>query len=368
MVEIIWILIYTFLLVVAFYLNAKIGMHFTLLKEADIAFVMKGEEIERVILGLKAEDVEEITENLSARGIPWSDKSDLLARVLGIHYVSWIYPFRRLHVFELLAEGIRDGSEGKETPGEDALMREWLYHHRKEVKSLRWRFPRPVLLEGVELADRTTIDIIVMSVLEIKDPYIPVFVFKGNFFPLAASFIESATIDLVVGETGKQFSEGKEMTYSNFVKIDKGEGSDFSTTLRNTVNEGEAAEKKGLISVLGIEAHKAYIFKYGLSKGQEEIEAASRAEAAERMRAKGEVEKARGTAKALRINAMAEARRVRVIADALVEEGVDPNVAAEFIRTLVKTDNVRQAGLSTWLDAEGGLSALASLLKKGGRS
>lgn len=362
-----WIFIYAALLVLALYLDARLGMHLTFMKEADIGFVMKGEELKKVILGLKKEDCRDVIESLKKRGIKWTGKDSPLARFLGVHYVSMLYPFRKLHRFEILAEGVRDGSEGKEIPEEGSIIREWLYQHRKEVRSLRWRFPRPVLVEGVELADRTKLDIIVMAVLEVEDPYVPIFVYKGGFFPLVSSFIESATIDLVVGKSGEEFGEeGKEMTYSHFVNMDKGEGSKFSSALRKAINEGDESEKKGLPRVLGIKAHKAFIFKYDLSKDQKELDEATRAEAIERMKAKGVIEKAKGDAKARRINAQAEARRGKVIVKALIDEGVDPNLAAEYVRVLIKTENIRGSGVTTWLDAEsGGIPAIAKVLKGG---
>ncbi len=351
---VIWVILFLGLLAIAVYLDAKAGLHLTFLGETDIAFVMQGNELRRVLIGLKRPDSYKIRENLDKRRIPWRDRrSNWLASWFGIHYVSVLYPLFRLHEFEILAEGLKDGTQGRELPEEGALMREWVYRQKRLTKALRWKFPRPFVVEEVELADRITVDVIVMTFLEIEDPYPPIFTYRGNFFEAAAPFVGSATIDLVVGESGRDMArkaglEGEDLRYPNFIRIDKGEGSEFSKELR-------AAIDKVLPNVLGIKTEKAYVFNVGLSKEQQEIESASRQEAVEQMRAKGVIEKARGEATARRINAEAEAMRFNTIVASFIERGVAADVAANAARALIKYENIRDSGLTTWVDVEGGL-------------
>jgi len=348
MIFLLLILLLLVLLAVALYVDARAGIHFTFLDETDMAFVIRGQELYKVLIGLKRSDSEKVREKIEEREIKWSDReSSILAKCLGIYYVSIFYPLFKIHKFSILAEGIKDGSEGKEIiPGDN--MEKLIYRRQKEVNSLRWRFPRPVIVNGVELADKVTINIIVMTILEIEDPYPPVFTYRGYFFQIVASFVESAVIDLVVGKP-------KNITYAEFVGMDKGEASDFSSSLCDAINAGNKANGKGLPTIMGIKADKAYIFRYDLSAEQKEVEEASRAESVEKMRAQGVVAKAEGNAKAIEINALSEALRFKAIIESMVKQEVNPNMAAEVARTIIKTENVRDSKVTTWVDAEGGL-------------
>ena len=102
------------------------------------------------------------------------------------------------------------------------------------------------------------------------------------------------------------------------------------------------------------------IFAYkGIDKSGKDIKGNINADnllqAKQKMRAQGVVAKAEGNAKAIEINALSEALRFKAIIESMVKQEVNPNMAAEVARTIIKTENVRDSKVTTWVDAEGGL-------------
>lgn len=352
----------------AIYWDATLGMHFTFVEESKIYFVLKGEELHRVLLGIPHADSVKLRANLDKRGIKWSskEKGSFLTRRFGIHFVGFLYPLVKLHRFTIVAEGVKEGTAGHELPTEKGALREWIYHEKREIAGLRWRFPRPVIVEGVELADRFTIDVLVMVLLEVEDPYLPVFVYGGDFFRIISSITQSAMNDMVVGK-----DEADRVKYSTFINIDKGEGSEFARELQKKINTGiehgdtlpDAA--RGLTHVMGICAIKAYVEKFALSPEQEKIEAAVRAKEQERHEAEAKIEKAKGDAEARRLNIESEALRPASIVAGLVHHGVDPNAAAQLVRDMIKTENMKQWKGGTWVDGGGQAMVAVSDRDKG---
>lgn len=342
----------TVFLAVAIYLDAKAGWHFTFVRQTDIKFVVKGGEVCKAILGLDKSESGAIKKNLessdhSGGKIPCSDKdSSWLARTFGIHYVHWLYPQFRIHSFRILAEGLKDGSGGREVPKGNVLMREWFYHQDRTVDALRWKFPRPVLVEGVELQDGVTVDIIVTLICEVEDPYTPVFSYRGDFFPTLASLVKSATIDLVLGSEESN-------TYPKFIKMKKGADNPLSDALLAAVNGGNNETpdpKKGIWGLLGIKAVKAYIHDYSPSADQLKVEEAQRAESVAQMQAKAAIAEAEGKAKAMLIAAEARGQQLKIMVRGAIDGGVTPDRAAELVRTQIRMESVEHSKLTTFVE------------------
>ncbi len=97
----------------------------------------------------------------------------------------------------------------------------WVSHEENfHTDTLRKVVTLPILMAGVELEDRTKVDLLVNAIIRFDDPKIFVFNLKGNYRALI-TIITSKVSDLV--------KNIKDLT--EFISKDKGEGSDFFATL-----------------------------------------------------------------------------------------------------------------------------------------
>ena len=160
---------------------AKLGYFYTTLESGDIKFLMRGETLHSTIYDLPAgKDIPCVNKGKGFK------KSSFNKRY-GLYWVG-IPPFARVHSFPITKE--RENPTGKK-------VQDWILRDPQEtvVSSLRFVFPRPFVLEAVELADRTPIDLLVICKFEVVDPYLPVFIFKGRFAENASGIIRSAVVD-----------------------------------------------------------------------------------------------------------------------------------------------------------------------------
>ena len=303
--------------------------HFITIEETDVIFIVRGGEPQKCIIGLpRGEHFEKITRSLETRGIEWVDRTtSLIARRTGRYFTSWLYPLVKVHRFTVMAGGLKDGSgAGKEKPKEGAPLREWMYQDKREVRSLRTRFPRPVLVEGTEMMDTFRVDNIVMLMLRVVDPYIPVFTYKGDFFRMVNAITESVLNDMVVSK-----SSGRSYKYTEYVQEDKGDGSEFAKELKKKIHSG--------LKALGLECEKAYLHAIALAPGQEtQMQAALAAETAElqakavRATADGALyatkRQAEGEAFTIKTKGEADGEANRAKAQPLIDAGADADLVS----------------------------------------
>ena len=145
----------------------------------------------------------------------------------GLYWIG-VPPFGRVHQFSIVKE--RENPSGKSA-------QEWITRDPQEtpVDTLRYVFPRPFVLEAVELADRTPIDLLVICKFEVVDPYLPVFIFKGKFAENASGIIRSAVIDTLKKETLDSFIAAEKDEVSGILQHMKERDGDFNKVLVNQV-------------------------------------------------------------------------------------------------------------------------------------
>jgi len=156
---------------------AKLGWFFTTLESGSIKFIMRGETLHTTIYDLPAgKDIGCVNKKTGFKK-SWFNKR------FGLYWIG-VPPFGRVHQFSIVKE--RENPSGKSA-------QEWITRDPQEtpVDTLRYVFPRPFVLEAVELADRTPIDLLVICKFEVVDPYLPVFIFKGKFAENASGIIRS---------------------------------------------------------------------------------------------------------------------------------------------------------------------------------
>lgn len=114
------------------------------------------------------------------------EKQTFWEKRVGARYYGF-WPFNSIHQFEIEKQYENLSGTGPEN---------WVRSGGKfSVRALRYTFPRPYVFTDIELADRWTISLKLVVKFEVVDPYIPVYVFRGDFFTQAGSILEGAVID-----------------------------------------------------------------------------------------------------------------------------------------------------------------------------
>lgn len=192
-----------------------------------------------------------------------------------------------------------------------------------------------------------------MATFRVVNPYIPIFVYKGKFFQLLEAAIRSAVIDFCADES---------MTYEKFVRTEKSSGTPFSARIVD-INEHSAKAPEGIRKAFGIEVVEAWVHDFDIVPEDKQFADAARIEQIRKFEAGAAIQRAKGEAQARRLNAAAEGMRYKTLAASLTKLGVDPNMAAEIVGQQVRTENIRDSRLTTWV--EGGGTAVPTIPLKG---
>jgi regulator of protease activity HflC (stomatin/prohibitin superfamily) len=346
------------------FLVAKNRMHAFFPREGTIASIVKGETFKTFVPRIEGKTVRKKPFE-TAPGEEeerWTiddgeSKPGLLEKLAGVYWISITYPFTHLHSMTIDARRLSEGAK------KDAPISSLVEHEPKVIHELRWKFPRPVLVMGVELKDNLRIDILTFITFEVVHPYLPIFVFGGDFFELLDSAVESAIIDFCKG-----------VTYKEFLRTSKGKGGDrgstsiseFTERILRINDEGDIdGVPDGIIAGVGIRACDAYVYRFDLSEEDKKTQEAVQAEEIARLNAEATRRTAEGTKDANRLALEGEASGARKFMQALIDKGVDPNVAANVYRRMVETTKIGNSSLSTWVEGDGA-SVLVNTEKKGG--
>jgi hypothetical protein len=286
-------------------------------------------------------------------------------------------------------------AEVKATP----TLQERIEPDEGDIDSIRFIFPRPMVVERVELAgDNSEVNLLVLMTWRLVIPSLPIFYFEGKFMPLldadvAAGIVDfCATHQVQVDENGNYNPEGKSkspLTYQLWLRMPKDKGSPFHRHLiglnadRDFREDLERAGKKELVQHLDTllkdtakeeipeglrqKIPLGLVAKYGLvlvdidilawepDKNTKELANAVQAKELAKRKADGVREEALGVRDAKIAHATGEAARFQQLVGALIQNGVDPNTAAEVIRTQLRTENIRDSKIVTYV--EGGASS-----------
>lgn len=273
----------------------------TRLESGNIKFVMHGETLHRIIhdvRGFKLDDHNKFIPDTSKRKRHW----------LGLYWVG-IPPFASIHTFQITKE--RENPRG-------ASPKEWITvdKHAATVNSLRFTFPRPYMLSKVELGDRVPVDLLVVVKLEVVDPFMPVFNFKGAFFDNAGSLIRAAVSDAVKGTTGHPIG------IDEFVNLPKGEADGILRPLK----EDSTRLNDDLIRQVGLKVVGISIPQYDPS--DESLRNAMNAKTIAEHNAEARRIAAEGEAQATERLARARGQQIKTTVDALALKGASPDVVA----------------------------------------
>lgn len=394
--------------------------HFTRIEKGNTVFISKGDDIKAIwpnVGGYRMSDEEdldgrhwlikteferetaerEIWKAFSrdmAQGTKWLQK--LLWNWFGIRFVSWFWPQVKVHEFAISRKRLKEGADVE--TGKPLKSRIVASPLPPEVRSLLFLVPRPVYLEGVELAgDNSKVNLLLLTVFQQVIPALPVYYLKGDFFPLLDAAIEAALVDLfathlvAVNKDGEFLKDtyvpGKHkpsfLTYSHWLRLKKGAGSPIESHLRKlnaSYEYYEELEKKGKVELLrqlerltggkpepikGAATSKqiphGIIARFGFAlvsirlvdwEPHESTKPLAEALLAEQIKmhlAKGVRQEAAGERDAFHSRGEGEARRYTSLLESLIKQGVDPNAAAEVLRTQLEMEQLHGAGVSTYV-------------------
>ncbi len=186
------------------YALATVNIFFTLLESGNIKYIYRGDTLRRIIADVKGKMLKghilvPLTDGEVEPKESWEKR-------FGIYWIG-IPPFASIKSFKIKPRRAKEELAGKP-------ITEWI-EEKPEITadSLRGVFPRPFLLEKVELEDRQIVDLIVVGKFAVVDAYTPVVELKGAFFELAGSILRGAVNDIL-----------EKFTMDGFKDKNKGEG------------------------------------------------------------------------------------------------------------------------------------------------
>ncbi|MEK7606129.1 MAG: hypothetical protein AAB458_00840 [Patescibacteria group bacterium] len=331
------------LFVILVILAGKLGWFMTEVPEGSMKFVKAGEDYVRTILNIKNKTMVRkfdpatgVEEEVIETGFNPLSLSPL--RVFGFHWISWMWPLRRLHRFSLTTNILIT-----ETEQGQKKLHEWVQtkpHDNTDRLGLMIR--SYFFLKGVELKGQFKVDVVVFALMEIVNPRLAVFVYNADFVKILGPAILSGYAD-----------NAKTKDIVQFTNLKKGRGSKFAQDVCEYVNTGRrskvATEK--IENVYGVRLVETFVYEFDQADADPEALKAAQAQKVAELQAKATITRATGQAEARVIEANAKATELSSNVKALVEVGVDPNEAMRSYATIRSTENV--PNLQTWVQGGG---------------
>ncbi|MBI5405723.1 hypothetical protein HY972_01665 [Candidatus Kaiserbacteria bacterium] len=426
------------LVIVIILLLSNLGVFFTKIAQGTTAFITAGDSLKEILPNIGGYKMSDQIDLESQHWlIPEKDRDRQIAALFhdsmrgtkkfqkwlwkkfGVKFVSWFWPQIRVHKFDI-RKGGRRRIEARNEVGPDAPLRSRVVDSPEKtvVDSLLFLAPRPVYMEGVELAgDNSKINLLLLPVFRQVIPSLPVFNLKGDFFTLIDAAIEAAVVDFFAKHRVAVYKGGKDnpkagelandyydsaqsetqetspLTYAHWLKLTKaGEGSPLEKSLRHLnfsreyvaklkrnggatklvnyiksdlIHGDDAADipvgnvaqmiPSGIVPRFGYALVSFRIVEWEPHKSTEPLALALLAKETEFHNAEGVRQKAYGERDAKLATAVGDSGRVNQVMTSFVDKRVDPNVAAEVIKTMLRTENIRDSKVTTYV--EGGTSA-----------
>jgi hypothetical protein len=315
-------------------------MFFTKVETGDMKYVVAGDSWIRTIVNIPTMRLnEDEPQKLEPLGGSKTEQT-WLERKFGLYWVG-IYPFRKIHKFSIVKE--RENPEMKQGMN----PAEWIQREKKatQVTSLRWKFPRPVMVPDVEFDGNLRATLLVLCKFEVVSPTVPIFIQKANFFDLLSSYVRSAVIE---------YCQTK--TYDKFRKSDKKDGGEMSTAIINDIN-------RIIVDEIGVCLKGVSVSNYEAS----DKETQAILEAGEKARLQGEanvkaaelqkkvaITNAQGQAEADQIRAVARITDVIETVQRLSDRGVNPDVAAQVAGSVGRAERFTREGSKITTLVDGG--------------
>lgn len=286
----------------------------------EFKFVIAGESLVKILPNLKDagldRDDKVTTDPALIKPTYYNPLLILLKEWLGIFWVSILYPLKKVYKYKIDKSRLVNESSLAPDHKIQELVR---VEPNIEVNSLRRYIPRPQFIPEVELSDGIPVDIIVMTEYEVINPRIPIFNYKGKFFPLLDAAIEAAVNDF-----------GNTVKYMEIIATPTGKGSDFS---RDILNLGNLADR--LETTVGIRPTTCYIIQVGLLAQGQAAKDATQAQEIERLKGEGVKVAAEARAAAIEKLAVAHAKTFANAVEALTRLGVNKDVAAAQVASVM---------------------------------
>lgn len=215
------------------YALATVNIFFTFLESGNIKYIYHGDTLWRIIADVKGKKLDPpiighvlvpLTEGEEEQKKWWE-------KLFGIYWIG-IPPFASIKRFKITRRIEEEELAGKP-------MDKWIRDLKEvEVDSLRALFPRPFLLERVELSDRQTVNVLVVAKFEVVNAYTPVVELKGGFFELTSSLLQGAIIDTLKSLTMETLiSAEKESDEEKFIFHKLVESPDPNDTTKGLFNQ-----------------------------------------------------------------------------------------------------------------------------------
>ncbi len=401
------------LIIAIMLLLANLGAYFTKIAQGTTAFINVGDSLKAILPNIGGYKMSE-ADDIDGRSwlIPEKNEEKRLEaffhnstngtvrfqkwlwKTFGIKFISWIWPHTNVHKFDI-RKGGRRRIEASNELKEDAPLRSRVVDSDEStiVNSLLFLVPRPVYLEGVELAgDNSRINLLLLPIYRQVIPSLPVYYLKGDFFTLLDAAIESIVVDFFA----KYRDEDKPLDYNGWLKLPKAGGDsplekhirnlnvsksylekmkedvgkkELTDYIESDLIPGEALDiskdissdkisgmiPSGIVPRFGFALVSFRIVKWEPHKSTVALAEALLAKETQLRVAEGVREESYGVRDSLKAKAEGESSRYNQLMDALVGKGVNPNGAAEVLRTQIRTENIGGSGITTYV--EGGASA-----------
>ena len=328
------------------YVLSKTNRYGTRVETGGFKFLVKGESLYKVLDNLSVTDgfVDQVTHKVipvrgggKKRGIGWLEKN------LGISWISILWPIKRVHRFEVVADKLKTGWE---TGSEEIPIRQLLKTETRKTDYLRYRFPHPLLVTDVELGgDRWKVDFIIMLDVVIVNPATVVFDYKGRVLNQVDAAVSSAAID---------YWNDPGFDYRAFVNTDKGLTSPFAKKilmLNKTTSPGRQLD--GLEDRFGVKIMAAWVETANLSPEQKKLDDAAKAVDEQRHLADAKEHEARGKMALEQKPREGIALGLKAIVENLITSGLSPEQAAQITQEEVRMGNVAKSPLTTYVEGGG---------------
>ncbi|MBI2097648.1 MAG: hypothetical protein HYT46_01810 [Candidatus Vogelbacteria bacterium] len=393
---------------------AGLQWHFTRIEKGNTAFIVRGDDMKAIWPNVGGHRMSS-DEDLDGRR--WLIRTDSDTKIretftrdmlpetrwlqnklwdwFGIRFVSWFYPQVRVHKLKLDVTRLKE--ESRVETGK--TLRERLEGDTETIYSLRFLVPRPMVIEGVELAgDNARINLLVLAIFRTVIPSLPIFYYKGRFFPLLDAGVKAGIINFcanykfpvpVLDERGEpvfdkngktQLTRGESLTYELWLRLDKGVDSPIQKSLLG-LNVGKdfydslVREKKtelvdhiklllggkepeeipdavkekmpfGFIRQHGFALQSIEVIDWEAAEETKDLSSALRAKQTAFHKAKGVREEAYGRRDAVEAVGNADAARIGKMVEAVVRsleaKGVLPDQIAEVIKSVFQAEQLKQ--------------------------
>lgn len=288
------------ILLMLLYTLARLDWHATFVPSGEIKFITRGEEVDRILASIPGHRLTHDGHRwVLSKGDVETNYQAFFTRWFGIHWVSILFPLKRVHIYRFRYSHLYTGTKPEEREGR-TLQKvggegEYYIEHRDEpVDSLYYRYVYPVLADEVELKGNLRVNVLVLITIETRYPFEPVFIYKGNWLDPVFSAVRGAITDFCRGKNLEKFREAPK----------EDDGGEF--------DKGIKGLSKRLLETVGVEIVQVDFVKYDLAARHEEEQKAFTAREVARLNAEGREQEGLGEEKFL----AAQARGLRAFVEA----------------------------------------------------